>query len=57
MVTGSNFGPLVTAWPPNWGVWSAADTALPLGVREPQVENSCPSVNDTIFLLKKLLIG
>jgi len=27
-VTGLNFGPPVTAWPPNWVVWSAADTAL-----------------------------
>jgi len=24
--------------------------------RQPQVENPCPSVNDTIFLLQKLLI-
>ena len=29
MVTGLNFGPPVTACPSlNWGVWSAADTAL-----------------------------
>ena len=25
---GLNFGPSVTAWAPNWGVWSAVDTAL-----------------------------
>ena len=28
MVTGLNVGPPVTAGPPNWGVRSAADTAL-----------------------------
>ena len=28
----------------------------PLGVREPQVENPCPSVNDTLFLLQNVLI-
>jgi len=31
-VTELNFGPPVTACPsPNWGVWSAADAALPTG--------------------------
>ena len=29
MVPGLNFGPLRQRCPPNWGVWSAADTALP----------------------------
>jgi len=29
----------------------------PLRVRETQVENPCRNVNDTIFLLQKLLIG
>jgi len=28
----------------------------PLGVREPQVENLCPSVNCTLFLLQNVLI-
>jgi len=27
-VTELNFGPRVTACPPNWGLWSAADTTL-----------------------------
>jgi len=32
VVTALNFGPPVTAWPPNWGVWSAAETALDIGL-------------------------
>ena len=35
MATELNFGPPVTACPPNWGLWSAADTALGDAQHEP----------------------